>query len=45
MPNPTMTVVALQEWKEGLIITKKAVGIGNHKDWTDGTVTGGGKKG
>jgi hypothetical protein len=39
MQNPEMIVVSLQEGLAGLNITRRAVGLGNHKSLTDGTIT------
>jgi hypothetical protein len=44
--NPAMIVVSLQERQEGLNNARKAVGLGNHKGLTDGTIAvGKGRKG
>jgi hypothetical protein len=38
MQNPTTIVLSLQEWQEGLNNARRAVGPGNHKGLTDGTI-------
>jgi hypothetical protein len=38
MQNPATIVVSLQEGQEGLNNVRRAVGLGNHKGLTDGTI-------
>jgi hypothetical protein len=38
MQNPATIVVSLQEGQEGLTNARRAVGLGNHKGLTDGTI-------
>jgi hypothetical protein len=38
MQNPATIVVSLYEGQEGLNNARRAVGLGNHKGLTDGTI-------
>jgi hypothetical protein len=38
MHNPATILISLQEGQEGLNIARRAVGLGNHKGLTDGTI-------
>jgi hypothetical protein len=38
MQNPAAIIVSSQEGQEGLNIARRAVGLGNHKGLTDGTI-------
>jgi hypothetical protein len=38
MQNPATIVVSLQEGQEGFNNSRTAVGLGNHKRLTDGTI-------
>jgi hypothetical protein len=38
MQNPATIVVSLQEGQEGLNNARRAVGLGNHKGLTEGTI-------
>jgi hypothetical protein len=44
MQNPTTIVVLQQEELEQFNITKRGVGLGNHKSLTDGMIAIGGQK-
>jgi hypothetical protein len=41
MQNPATSVVSLQQGQEGLNNARRAVGLGNHKGLSDGTIAGG----